>query len=202
MPMQERARDNVKYLMCLLALSACASTAGDASARLEEFPHVEAPSKGSLALGQTPLRFDLDLTLWHEQAVQLPGNPRRLGARMFLREKASASAECPAGLAVTGELLPPDLGVQEYAAGRRSQMHQHIVEQVFSRDDGVLQLKNAIGYRARGVDGCHPFVYLIFAREHERGYMIALDADPEDHPVIEGEIRAILKSFRIVGGDG
>jgi hypothetical protein len=200
--MRKRANNNVRYGLVLLVFGACASSASRPSTTVGEQRRVKAPADHSLALERTPLRFDLDLTLWHEQPLQLPKNPRRLGARMFLREKASASAECPAGLAVTAELLPADLGLREYAAGRRSQMHQHIVDQIFSHEDGVLQLTSAIGYRARGVDGCHPFVYLVFAKEHERGYMIALDADPEDHPLLEEEIRAILKSFHIVGGDG
>ena len=105
--MREPANNNVRYLICILVCGACASSASRTSTKLEEVPRV---ADHSLALGQTPLRFDLDLALWHEQAVQLPRNPRRLGARMFLREKASASAECPAGLAVTAELLPASLG--------------------------------------------------------------------------------------------
>jgi hypothetical protein len=115
--------------------------------------------------------------------------------RAFSRAKATTDAQCPAAMAVIAESVPPGLGVVEYSAAKRNGMPPHVMELVFSHADGMLQLKNAVGYRIRGSQGCHPVVHLVHARDADVGYLIVIEVDPRDYALIDGEVRAILKSF-------
>ena len=105
-------------------------------------------------------------------------------------------------MGIVAESVPSDLDVIAYSAGKRSGMPPHAVEKVFSHLDGMLQLKNAVGYRIRGTQGCHPVVHLVHARDGGVGYNIVLEVDPRDYVVIESEVLSILKSFRLSEGAG
>ena len=88
----------------------------------------------------------------------------------------------------------------KYAAGKLGELrHRGVIERVFSHLDGMLQLKNAIGYRIRVLEGCHPVDHSVFAREEDIGYTIVIEVDPHDYALIEPEVRSILKSFRFAG---
>jgi hypothetical protein len=145
----------------------------------------------------TKLSFDLDPKVWHEQLVDSPNNDGVVAKRSYSRDRASTKSECPAGMAVIAERVSGDVDVVSYSAVKRVGMPPHRIEKVFSHLDGLLGLRNAIGYRIRGDVGCHPVVYLVHVRDGEYGLTIVLDVDPQEYAVIEPEVLALLKSFSV-----
>lgn len=160
------------------------------------------PPATEVSLLPTPLRLAVDQRVWKERDLGSARNPGVVAMRAFSRDKASAAAECPAAMVVVAEQVPPDLGVVEFSAAKRSGMPPGVMERVFSHLDGTLQLKNAVGYRFRGTEGCHPVVHLVHAREAADGFTIVIEVDPRDYALIESEVLAMLKSLRFAGAAG
>jgi hypothetical protein len=147
----------------------------------------------------TPIEFELDARVWHEQNVGASTNPEVVGARSFVRDKASSTAQCPADLVVIGERLPAGVDVAHFSAAKRFGMPPATIESVFGWQDGSIQLVNAVGYRLRGNFGCEPLAYMVHAVEGSYGISIIIEVDPQEYRLIEPEILAILRSFRVPG---
>jgi hypothetical protein len=147
-------------------------------------------------MSPVPLEFELDPRVWHEQNVGTSTNAEVVGARSFVRDKASPAARCPADLMVVGEHVPGVADVAHFSASKRFGMPPATIELVFGWQDGTIQLSNAVGYRLRGSEGCEPVAYMVHALEGGYGITIIIEIDPSDYALLEKEILALLRSFR------
>jgi hypothetical protein len=182
----------------LFVLAACAAP-GTANRQPETATTpapVDGPTPVETSLPRTSLLFEIDSRVWREQELRPATNTGVVAMRVFFRSKASTETECPAGMIIIAESVPPDIGVVEYSVKKRMTLPRHEVDRMFAHEDGMIQLQNAVGFRLRGTEGCHPVVHAVYARHGQNGFAIVIEVDPRDYTLIESEVRAILKSFR------
>jgi hypothetical protein len=179
-----------------LACATRAATPSEPGKLAPMAPRPQRPALAAMDMPPTPLTFELDDRVWHEKPTGSSSNPEVVGARMFFRDSASPSAQCPPDMVVIAQRVPDNLDIVDFSASKRVGMPPVVIDGMFSFHDGSIRLGNAIGYRMRGSFGCEPVAFMVHAIERGYGFSIIIEIDPHDFAIIEKEILAILRSFR------
>jgi hypothetical protein len=108
----------------------------------------------------------------------------------------SIGREVIPNISVIVEGVNKNLDVVTYSAMKRSKVNFDVID-VFIRDDGVIDFKNAIGYKGKYVDqfGEHT-VYVIHAINNGKGLQIFFDVLTELFNELDNEFKLTLKSIK------
>ncbi|MCC6299738.1 MAG: hypothetical protein IT314_10600 [Anaerolineales bacterium] len=100
---------------------------------------------------------------------------------------------------VVGE-VPEKSDIVEYSAFWRANFPKHQVDDIFTKDDGLINLPYAIGYKIRYTDqySIEHTIFLIHAIKEKTSFQISLDSTTEMFPQFEGDFIKILKSIEYI----
>ena len=97
---------------------------------------------------------------------------------------------------ITSESVPPGQDIVMYSLSWRLRV-PFSVDEVFTHNDGSLQLKNAIGYRGTtSYNGDEHTVVVVHALHKSHGFVIVCDATTSVYDQVKTEFADILHSFR------
>jgi hypothetical protein len=103
-------------------------------------------------------------------------------------------------IAILFEEMPKDMDAVEYSTlcREREQREPFIPEEVFTHEDGVIDLKNAMGYVLKYTDSTNEehTVKLVYAVNGKTGIQVIMDVTTELFPIVEPEFNRTLKSLR------
>jgi hypothetical protein len=96
--------------------------------------------------------------------------------------------------------VPENSDIVEYSAFWRTNFPNHQVDDIFTKDDGLINLPYAIGYKIRYTDqySIEHTIFLIHAIKEKFGFQISLDSTSEVFPQFEDDFMKILKSIEYI----
>src|SRR5690606_25181115 len=98
---------------------------------------------------------------------------------------------------ITSEPAPAGMNdIVQYSLSWRMRVPFH-VDEVFSHEDGTIQLKNAIGYRGKtSYDGTEHTLLVLHGLFRDRGFVVVCDATTSVFDQVRGELEAFVASLR------
>jgi hypothetical protein len=97
--------------------------------------------------------------------------------------------------AVVIEKINPKMDVITYSMYKRTNAAFDVTK-VFSHEDGTINYLNAVGYQGTYSDDMAHTVYVVHAKNGDKGIQIILDTTTETLAAMDPEFLQILKSFR------
>ncbi len=103
----------------------------------------------------------------------------------------------PPNLTIALEKIPAGMDLAAYSAALRASMQVPFrIEKVFTREDGPIRLRDALGYEGRyQLRGVERVVRVVHAQHRDLGIQIIADAPAEAFPAMAPEFAHILKSL-------
>ena len=93
--------------------------------------------------------------------------------------------------------IPKDMDVIHYSINCRMGVGFE-VEKVFTHHDGIISLKNAVGYIGKYIDSqnIEHTIIVVHAIHKEMGVQIIMDTTTELFPIVENEFNKTLKTLK------
>ena len=107
----------------------------------------------------------------------------------------SANRNIIPNAAVVIEKIDPKMDVISYSMNKRATAAFDVTK-VFSHEDGTITYLNAVGYQGTYSDALAHTVYVVHAKNGDKGVQIILDTTTETFTVMDPEFLQILKSIR------
>jgi hypothetical protein len=159
-------------------------------------PEPPEPEREVHLVGELSLRLELPSAAWKPHRLPPQPGAQQVGfARDLVHDDAGNAVQPFCG--ITSEELPS--GTNEivlYSAQWRTRMPFQ-VDEVFSHEDGTVQLKNVIGYRGRTSHGGDEHTLLVLhGLFQRRGFVVVCDATTAVFPRVRGEMESFLRSLQ------
>jgi hypothetical protein len=161
-------------------------------------PPLPPPERPAHTIANIKLTFELPSTAWKRH----PGlGPPKEGVTQVGFERDPVFDDQGNGVkpfcGITSEPVPREIrDVVKYSLSWRLRV-PFKVDEVFSHEDGTIQVKNAIGYRGHTeYGGQEHTLYVVHAVFRDRGFVVVCDSTKSVFAQVKGELDAFLKSMR------
>jgi len=146
------------------------------------------------SFSEANIKLNIPNSHWHLQPKQVKNG---FTVYVFKRDPIvdSFNRNIIPNVAVVIEKIDPKMDVITYSINKRTNAAFDVTK-VFSHEDGTITFLNAVGYQGTYSDQANHTVYVVHAKNGDKGIQVILDTTTETFASMDGEFLQILKSFR------
>jgi len=187
-------------MLLAFVITGCSNDKNTATSQLSEVQ----TDGNKITLKEWGLSFELPSSEWNNTPFRHESKP---GAEVisYWRNGVvdSNGREIVPVLGIVVVDVPENSDIVEYSAIWRMNFPTNQIDDVFTKDDELINLSYAIGYKMRYIDGyaIEHTIFLLHAINETSGFQISLDSTSKVFEQFESEFLKILKSIKFVEVD-